>query len=109
MQERIIRKLFLGFIHIHILHHASEQPVYGKWLMEELATHGYEISPGTLYPMLGQMEKMGLLVLEKRNVGGKLRKYYQTTLLGNCTLMEARGHVEALYNELMVSNDSEEK
>lgn len=26
MQEKVLRKLFLGFIHIHILHHAKVEP-----------------------------------------------------------------------------------
>ncbi len=29
MQEQIIRKLFLGFIHIHILHHAKKSLFMG--------------------------------------------------------------------------------
>ncbi|MEE8392587.1 MAG: helix-turn-helix transcriptional regulator, partial [Anaerolineae bacterium] len=48
----MLRELFLGFIKIHILHHAGQEPVYGLWLIEELAHHGYTVSPGTLYPTL---------------------------------------------------------
>ena len=47
MQDVILRKLFLGFIQIHILHHAAKAPFYGAWMMEELAHHGYDISAGT--------------------------------------------------------------
>src|SRR5579859_2643932 len=39
--------LLVGFVRIHILHHAAEGEVYGQWLIEELARHGYRISPGT--------------------------------------------------------------
>ncbi len=28
MQEKVLRKLFLGFIHIHILHHAKVEPFF---------------------------------------------------------------------------------
>src|ERR1051325_12094589 len=28
--------LFSGFIRLHVLHHASEQAIYGLWLIEEL-------------------------------------------------------------------------
>jgi DNA-binding PadR family transcriptional regulator len=48
----MIRDFFLGFIRIHVLHHAAEAPVYGLWLIEELGHHGYALSPGTLYPIL---------------------------------------------------------
>lgn len=34
----MIRDFFLGFIKIYILHHASEEPVYGLWLIEELGS-----------------------------------------------------------------------
>ena len=44
--------LYSGFIRLHVLHHAAEQPIYGSWMIEELHSHGYDISPGTLYPML---------------------------------------------------------
>ena len=57
MQDAILRKLFLGFIQIHILHHAAKAPFYGAWMMEELAHHGYDISAGTLYPILHNLEK----------------------------------------------------
>jgi len=31
-------------------------------MIEELARHGYKLSPGTLYPMLHAMERKGYLV-----------------------------------------------
>lgn len=40
MQDQIMRKLFLGFIHIHILHHAKKEPFYGEWMIEELKRQG---------------------------------------------------------------------
>lgn len=36
MQEQIIRKLFLGFIHIHILHHAKKRAFL--WVMDDRRT-----------------------------------------------------------------------
>ncbi len=44
MQEKILRKLFLGFIQIHILHHGKKEPFYGSWMIEELVGHGYDMS-----------------------------------------------------------------
>jgi PadR family transcriptional regulator, regulatory protein PadR len=66
MEEKVLRKLFLGFIQIHILHHAKEHPIYGMWMLEELKIHGYNISPGTLYPILHNMESDGLLRKEEK-------------------------------------------
>lgn len=100
MEDKVLRKLFLGFIHIHILHHAKEHPIYGVWMAEELREHGYNISSGTLYPILHSMESDGLLIREDRNVEGKIRKYYTTTEKGNEILIEARAKAYELFKEI---------
>ena len=100
MQQKIMRKYLLGFMQIHILHHAKEEPIYGTWMMEELHHHGYDISPGTLYPLLHSMEKSGLLLMEERNVEGKIRKYYTSTPLGEEVLIEARKKAYELFKEI---------
>jgi PadR family transcriptional regulator, regulatory protein PadR len=58
-KDDMLRQFFLGFIKVHILHHAAEEPVYGLALIVELRRHGYELSPGTLYPVLHQLEEAG--------------------------------------------------
>ncbi|MFP3917673.1 PadR family transcriptional regulator [Lysinibacillus telephonicus] len=100
MEDKILRKLFLGFIQIHILHHAKEHPVYGAWMLEELREHGYEISSGTLYPILHSMEADGLLQKEERNVEGKIRKYYKATSKGEEVLIQARAKAYELFKEI---------
>lgn len=100
MQEQIMRKLFLGFIHIHILHHAKKEPFYGSWMIEELKEHGYEISAGTLYPILHNLEKNGVLKVEEKNVEGKIRKYYSITQLGEEVLKEAKAKAYELFKEI---------
>jgi hypothetical protein len=44
----IVRDVFLGFVRVHLLHHASRAPIYGLRMIEELGRHGYSLSPGTL-------------------------------------------------------------
>ncbi|WP_093043338.1 PadR family transcriptional regulator [Thalassobacillus cyri] len=100
MDNKILRKLFLGFIHIHILHHAKEEAIYGSWMLEELREHGYDISPGTLYPILHHMEVDGLLDKEEKNVNGKIRKYYRITTQGETILEEARTKAYELFKEI---------
>ena len=101
MSELMIREFLLGFIKIHILHHAEQEPVYGAHLIEELASHGYEISPGTMYPTLHQMEKRGYLKKEERLVLGKVRKYYSITPEGKMALQEAREKIKELVAEVL--------
>ncbi|WP_139905593.1 PadR family transcriptional regulator [Clostridium thermarum] len=100
MQEQILRKLFLGFIHIHILHHAKKKPFYGVWMIDELKEHGYEISAGTLYPILHNLENSGVLKVDEKNVEGKIRKYYSITELGEEILKEARAKAKELFDEI---------
>ena len=92
----MIRDFFLGFIKIHILHHAAKEPVYGLWLIEELREHGYDVSPGTLYPILHSLENQKLLRSYKKDVAGKIRKYYQATAQGKKMLHEAKVKMQEL-------------
>lgn len=100
MQGTIVRKFLLGFISIHILHHAKHEPLYGVWMIEELKYHGYSISAGTLYPILHSLERDGLLTSEERNVEGKIRKYYSITTAGKAVLEEARAKAYELFREI---------
>ncbi|WP_044893138.1 PadR family transcriptional regulator [Bacillus alveayuensis] len=100
MENKIFRKLFLGFIQIHILHHANKEPIYGSWMLQELREHSYNISPGTLYPILHNMEVDQLLEKEEVNVNGKIRKYYRITDKGKYVLNEARKKAYELFNEI---------
>ncbi len=43
MEDKLIRDLLLGFIKIHVLHHAEKEEIYGSEFQEELARHGYDI------------------------------------------------------------------
>lgn len=96
MQEPVLRKLFLAFMQVHILHHAKQEPIYGTWMMEELKRHGYEISAGTLYPIFHNLEKDGLLVSENIAVNGKMRKYYSCTEKGSSVLEQANRKIAEL-------------
>ncbi len=52
-------ELLAGLVRLHVLHHAAQHPVYGQWMIDELARRGYRLSPGTLYPMLSRMAQHG--------------------------------------------------
>ena len=60
------RDLYSGLIRLHVLHHTEQGPIFGLGMIEELARHGYRISPGTLYPFLRGLEKKGYLKLGLR-------------------------------------------
>jgi len=102
----MIRDFFLGFIRLHILHHAAQEPIFGLDMIRELARHGYDLSPGTLYPILHGLERDGLLESEKQIVGGKARKYYRATKAGKKRLAEALVKVRELIQEIDVESNA---
>ena len=100
MPDPVVREFLLAFWKIHILHHASEQGVYGQWMLEELNHHGYRLSPGTLYPILHGLEENGVLHSEELCIGGKIRRVYRTTSDGQRVLLTAKEKVQELFGEL---------
>ncbi|MGT2744652.1 PadR family transcriptional regulator [Streptococcus phocae subsp. phocae] len=100
MQEKILRKLYLGFTQIHILYHAKQEPFYGAWMIAELGEHGYDIGPGTLYPLLHSMESSKLLDSTEKTVEGRVRKYYAITTIGIDVLAKAKKQAYELFKEI---------
>lgn len=94
------QELYAGFIRLHILHHASQGPIFGLWIIEELARHSYKLSPGTLYPLLHGMEKKGYLESTKEVTDGRMRRLYRITSTGEDALEAAREKVRELFGEL---------
>jgi DNA-binding PadR family transcriptional regulator len=70
-------------------------------MSEELATHGYKISPGTLYPTLHRMENEGLLVSHREVVDGRSRRVYSATQKGRAVLAETRRALRELAEEVL--------
>jgi DNA-binding PadR family transcriptional regulator len=95
------RDLYSGLIRLHILHHAAEESIFGLGMAEELARHGYRISPGTLYPILHSLEKKGYLRSSEQRNGKSLRKVYRATPLGRKALAMAKNKVRELFGELI--------
>jgi PadR family transcriptional regulator len=94
------KDLYSGLIHLHILHHAAEEGIFGLGMIEELARHGYRLSPGTLYPVLHRLEKKGMLRSYKQIEAGKIRRVYRATTAGRKALMIAKEKVQELFGEL---------
>ena len=102
MRTYVFQDFFLGFVKIHILYHASNEPMYGVEILEELARHGYRLSPGTLYPTLHRLEREGYLSVEKQVVDGKVRKYYSATNQGRSVLSDSKDKIAELVEEVLL-------
>lgn len=92
--------LFIGFVRLHILHHAVHEEIFGLGMIEELNRHGYKLSAGTMYPMLHNMEKRGYLKSSEMAINGKLRRVYKATAKGKKALKAAKKQLKELVNEI---------
>ncbi len=100
--KAVNREILLSFWKLHILHHARAEAVNGQWILTELRRHGYEISPGTLYPLLKRMERLGWLRGEAVPLGGRrTRKDYRLTADGGNVLKLMRPQIRELYDEIV--------
>jgi DNA-binding PadR family transcriptional regulator len=96
----LVREFRRGAVALHVLHHASEGAVHGAWLSEELARHGYQISPGTLYPLLHRMAAAGLIAGSEEVVDGRVIRRYRATKRGEESLAQLRGAIRELSDEV---------
>jgi DNA-binding PadR family transcriptional regulator len=99
--DDIFRDIFLAFVRVHLLHHAAQAPIYGLEMIEELGRQGYEIGPGTLYPVLHELERAGYLACRSSAVTGKVRKYYTATPAGRAALALLRPKIRELVEEVL--------
>jgi len=101
MAEDLLRHFFGGFVRMHVLYHAAQEPVWGVAIMAELKRHGYRLTAGTLYPVLHQLEAAGYLTAQTAVVSGKRRKNYRITKAGRKLLNDARGKLRELVSEVL--------
>src|ERR1700687_1587896 len=98
--DSLDKDLYAGLIRLHVLHHADEHPVFGQWIIDELARHGYRLSAGTMYPLLYRLERKGYLRATVHRKDGRRRRLYRITPAGRPPLAAAKGKVRELFGEL---------
>jgi len=102
LRSAVEREILRPLWKIHILHHAVEGPILGNWMLEELREHGYRVSPGTLYPLLKRMERLGWLV-RVQGAAGQDRTVscpYRATAAGKLALKEVNARLRELIGEI---------
>lgn len=99
-QKLVSREILLSFWKVHILHHAAEGAVVGQWMLQELRRHGYEVSPGTLYPLLQRMERNGWLRSVVSGKGSRARRDYFLTPAGREVLEIVHAQLDELRREV---------
>ena len=96
VEREILRPLWK----VHILHHADEAPIQAHWMLEELREHGYKVSPGTLYPMLTRLTRLGWLKTQP-DKSGSIR--YRLTPTGRRVLVEVQARLRELQHEVFAT------
>lgn len=100
-QRRIYESFFHGMLRLFVLQQAAREPVYGGALAKLFRRHGYDISPGSLYPLLHSLEREKLVRRRPRIVRGRERKYYELTALGRACLETVRAELAGLVKGLL--------
>ena len=95
------QELYSGLIRLHVLYHATREPVFGLGMIRELRRHGYRIGPGTLYPLLHRMEEKGYLRSRSQSPNGRSRRCYTATPRGRRALEQAKARVKELFDEVV--------
>lgn len=97
--DKPLQRVLSGFIRMHVLHHAELGPLCGNWMIGELRHHGYNISPGTLYPLMRAMERDGW-IRSRKEKAPSLRILYRITPKGRAALQEVRARLRELFREV---------
>lgn len=86
-----------------ILELINQRDMYGYELMEELKKRSegkFTLKAGTLYPLLHNMEKEGIIEAYSKEYRGKNRNYYKITTTGKKELEKQKQQWEEFYNTI---------
>jgi DNA-binding PadR family transcriptional regulator len=103
-RKQISQAFWKGMVKLLALHQASLGPIYGGRLSKYFRSLGYEISPGSLYPMLHRLEKANLLQSRIKIFKGRARKYYELTKEGHDCLEAFRQEVSGIVREVILGD-----
>jgi DNA-binding PadR family transcriptional regulator len=88
-------------VKLFVLRQAEQGALYGGAISKAFHSLGYDISPGSLYPLLHALEKEKLLRCRIHMVNGRMRKYYELTPEGRSCLAEVRANLTRLVGEVI--------
>jgi len=93
-----------GMLRFFILQQAGQSPIYGGKLKKQLQEWGYDLSPGSLYPLLHALERASLLHSRVKIFKGRARKYYDITEQGRALLAEVQGELAGIMARVLPRN-----
>ena len=99
------RKHGAGFIWLFVIWRLSKEPMYGYSMIDEVQNLGIgAYQPSTIYFVLAKLEKSGFIKGKRVEVGGRLRRMYETTPQGKLLLKKIKEtKVKGLLREFIES------
>lgn len=96
--DRRRSQLLRGVLDLCLLAVIEEEAAYGYEMIKRLAARGLSIvGEGSIYPLLGRLEREGLVSTHRApSEGGPPRKYYRTSPEGQRVLAEGVAEWRAL-------------
>jgi len=86
-QKEVSNKLMKGLLDLIILQFLSNQPMHGYQVITKIRkNYGVYFGPSTIYPLLGNLEKKGLVKSEWNMNSERPRKMYSLTSNGQSML-----------------------
>jgi PadR family transcriptional regulator len=101
LKQQMMHSFWQGILKFFVLHQAAQSPVYGGKLKKQLQDWDYDISPGSLYPLLHALEKALLLKSRVKIFKGRARKYYDITDQGRAVLAAVKGELAAVLVKML--------
>ncbi|WP_066633532.1 PadR family transcriptional regulator [Desulfolucanica intricata] len=89
--------LLRGLLPFYVLSLLAKKKMYGKQIIDHITnmTRGsWKPSPGSIYPMLQKMVKLGLVTQHLENTGGQSTRVYELTGLGREALKDMRKEIK---------------
>jgi len=89
--------LLRGLLSYYALNLLADRQMYGKQMIDQITkmTRGeWKPSPGSIYPMLQKMVRLGLVTQDMEGSNGQLIRVYQLTSSGRDALKDMREEIE---------------
>jgi PadR family transcriptional regulator PadR len=103
-KRQISLAFWQGLVKLVVLQQAGQGPVYGGKLRKYLHGWGYDISPGSLYPLLHSLERAALLTCRIKIFRGRTRKYYHLTPQGQECLEALRRELSEIVRKVILGD-----
>jgi PadR family transcriptional regulator PadR len=86
-------QMLRGLLDMCLLSLLATEPAYGYEVTRRLADHGLEASDGSVYPLLGRLQRQRLIEsFVVTSESGPPRKYYRATAAGRARLQSWAEH-----------------